>query len=101
MDGNWAKNNRKTLSGPRLWANTKTAKPLEDIRQIIENADEPIKYLVMSQAELNLFMACDSVKEALLAQNTTAHVMMTATVAKQLHFKYLPGRGGFGLQEEI
>ncbi len=83
-DGKWAANNRKTLSGPKLWANTKTAQPLEDIRQIIENADEPIKYLVMSQAELNLFMACDSVKEALLAQNTTAHVMMTADVAKKL-----------------
>ena len=45
----------------------------------------------MSQAELNLFMACDSVKEALLAQNTTAHVMMTATVAKQLISNTFPG----------
>lgn len=91
VDGNWAKNNRKTLTGPKLWANRKTAQPLEDIRQIVENAEEPIKYLVMSQAELNLFMACDSVKEALLAQNTTAHVMMTATVAKQLISNTFPG----------
>lgn len=90
-DGKWAANNRKTLSGPKLWANTKTAQPLEDIRQIIENADEPIKYLVMSQAELNLFMACDSVKEALLAQNTTAHVMMTADVAKKIISNTFPG----------
>lgn len=91
VDGNWAKNNRKVLSGTRLWANTHTAKPLEDLRLIIENADEPIKYLVMSQAELNLFMACDSVKEALLAQNTTAHVMMTADVAKKLISNTFPG----------
>lgn len=91
VDGSWEKNNRKTLSGPRLWANRKTAQPLEDIRQIIENSDEPIKYLVMSQAELNLFMECDSVKEALLAQNTTAHVMMTASVAKQLISNTFPG----------
>lgn len=91
VDGSWAKNNRKTLSGSRLWANTKTAQPLEDIRQIIENADEPIKYLVMSQAELSLFMACDTVQEALLAQNTTAHVMMTASVAKQLISNTFPG----------
>lgn len=91
VDGKWAENNRKTLTGPKLWANTKTAQPLEDIRQIIENADEPIKYLVMSQAELNLFMACDSVKEALLAQNITAHVMMTADVAKKLIANTFPG----------
>lgn len=91
IDGKWAANNRKTLSGPKLWANTATAQPLEDIRQIIENADEPIKYLVMSQAELNLFMACDSVKNALLAQNPTAHVMMTAAVAKQLIENTFPG----------
>lgn len=90
-DGSWAQNNRKALSGTRLWANTKTAQPLEDIRQIIDNADEPIKYLVMSQAELNLFMACDSVKEALLAQNITAHVMMTADVAKKLISNTFPG----------
>lgn len=91
VDGNWAKNNRKVLSGTRLWANTHTAQPLEDLRMIIENADEPIKYLIMSQAELNLFMACDSVKEALLAQNTTAHVMMTADVAKKLISNTFPG----------
>lgn len=91
IDGKWAQNNRKSLSGPRLWANTKTAQPLEDIRQIVENADEPIKYLVMSQAELNLFMNCDSVKEALLAQNTNAHVMMTADVAKKLIANTFPG----------
>lgn len=90
VDGKWAANNRKTLSGPRLWANTKTAQPLEDIRQIVENADEPIKYLVMSQAELNLFMACDSVKEALLAQNINAHVMMTSDVAKKLIANIFP-----------
>lgn len=91
IDGKWAQNNRKSLSGPRLWANTKTAQPLEDIRQIVDNADEPIKYLVMSQAELNLFMNCDSVKEALLAQNTNAHVMMTADVAKKLIANTFPG----------
>lgn len=91
VDGKWAENNRKSLSGPKLWANTRTAQPLEDIRQIIENADEPIKYLVMSQAELNLFMACESVKEALLAQNTTAHVMMTADVAKKIISNTFPG----------
>jgi hypothetical protein len=91
VNGEWAAKNRKNLSGPKLWANTKTAKPLEDIRQIIEDADEPIKYLVMSQAELNLFMACDSVKEALLAQNTNAHVMMTADVAKTLISNIFPG----------
>lgn len=91
VDGKWAANNRKTLSGLKLWANTKTAQPLEDIRQIIENADEPIRYLIMSQAELNLFMACDSVKEALLAQNTTAHVMMTADVAKKIISNTFPG----------
>lgn len=91
IDGRWAANNRKVLSGSKLWANTATAQPLEDIRQIIENADEPIKYLVMSQAELNLFMACDSVKDALLAQNPTAHVMMTAAVAKQLITNTFPG----------
>lgn len=91
VDGNWAKNNRKVLSGTRLWVNTHTAQPLEDLRMIIENADEPIKYLVMSQAELNLFMACDSVKEALLAQNITAHVMMTADVAKKLISNTFPG----------
>ena len=27
-DGQWAQNNRKTLSGTRLWANTETAKPI-------------------------------------------------------------------------
>jgi len=90
-DGSWNTNNRTDLSGVYQWANTTTAKPLTDIQKIIENAVESIKYLVMSQAELNLFMACEQVKQAVLAQNLTANVFMTATVAKQLVATMFPG----------
>ena len=91
VDGKWAKNNRKTLSGTRLWANTETAKPLDDIANIIENANEPIKYLVMSQAEINLLMNCKQVQQAILAQNPTANVYMTNQLVKNLISNLHPG----------
>jgi hypothetical protein len=46
---------------------------------------------IRSNGEYQEFMACDSVKEALLAQNTNAHVMMTADVAKTLISNIFPG----------
>ena len=91
VDGKWARNNRKTLSGTRLWANTETAKPLDDIANIIENANEPIKYLVMSQAEINLLMNCKQVQQAILAQNPTANVYMTNQLVKNLISNLHPG----------
>ena len=90
-DGQWAKNNRKVLSGTRLWANPETAKPLDDIAKIIEDANEPIKYLVMSQAELTLLKNCKQVQQAILAQNQTANVYMTSQLVKNLISDLHPG----------
>ena len=90
-DGQWAKNNRKVLSGTRLWANPETAKPLDDIAKIIEDANEPIKYLVMSQAELTLLKNCKQVQQAILAQNPTANVYMTSQLVKNLISDLHPG----------
>jgi len=90
-DGTWAAKNRTDLSGGAQWANTATAKPLTDIQNIVENANEPIRYLLMSQAELNLMMATDQVKNAVLAQNLTATVFMTSEIVKTLVSNLFPG----------
>lgn len=90
-DGNWAKNNRVKLPVTKLWANTKTAKPLDDISKIIENATEPIKYMVMSQAEITLLKNCEQVRQAALSQNPTANLFMTDEVVKKLISSLYPG----------
>ena len=85
-DGNgaWATNNRTDLDGTRQWANPSTAKPLDDIQTIVDNANEPIRYIAMSQATMNLFLACEQVKSAMLAQNLTANLFPTVDKAKEL-----------------
>lgn len=83
-DGSWATNNRTDLTGVAQWGNPTTAKPLDDVQKIVDDAVEPIKYLVMSQATMNLLKACDQVKSAVLAQNPTANIFMTDTVVKNL-----------------
>lgn len=82
QSGAWASTNRTDLTGVAQWGNPTTAKPLDDIQKIIDDAVEPIKYLVMSQATMNLLKACDQIKGAVLAQNLTANIFMTDAVVK-------------------
>lgn len=90
-DGSWATNNRKDLTGTAQWGNPTTAKPLDDIQKIVDDAVEPIQYMVMSQATLNLLKNCDQVKSAVLAQNPTANIFMTDAVVKNLISQLYPG----------
>lgn len=90
-DGNWAKNNRKKLTDTAMWGNAETATPLDDIAKIIEEATEPIKYLVMSQATMVLLRKNKQVQQAVLAQNPTANIYMTDVIVKNLISELHPG----------
>lgn len=82
QSGAWASSNRTDLTGVAQWGNPTTAKPLDDIQKIIDDAVEPIAYMIMSQATMNLLKACDQIKSAVLAQNLTANIFMTDAVVK-------------------
>ena len=83
-NGEWANNNRTDLSGNATWDNPTTATPLDDINEIVENANEPIAYIGMAQETMNKFIACEQVQKAILSSNPNGVPYVTVGLAKEL-----------------
>ena len=90
-DGSYATNNYEALAGNYRWntaAAASTADPIKDI----QDAQDDVEALtgtrptiaIMSRETFNYVKKCPSVQSYILAQNTTANVMITDAVVKNL-----------------
>ena len=90
-DGSYATNNYEALEGNYRWntaAVSSTADPIKDI----QDAQDDVEALtgtrptiaIMSRETFNYVKKCPSVQSYILAQNTTANVMITDAVVKEL-----------------
>lgn len=87
-DGTYASNNFTALTGTSAWNDTTNSDPLKDIedaQDAVEDATgvRPTR-LIMSKNVLNLLKQNTKIKNAILAQNTTANVMITDTRVKEI-----------------
>ena len=90
-DGSYATNNYEALAGNYRWntaSSSSTADPIKDI----QDAQDDVEALtgtrptiaIMSRETFNYVKKCPSVQSYILAQNTTANVMITDEVVKEL-----------------
>ena len=90
-DGSYATNNYEALEGNYRWntaAGASTADPIKDI----EEAQDAIEALtgtrptiaIMSRATFNYVKTCPKVQSYILAQNSTANIIVTDEVVKNL-----------------
>lgn len=74
-DGSWKQNNYFALTGPRLWSQSATADPFNDIETvqnaIRDNTGIELNTLVMNSTTFNLLSKMDAVKNRFLATNGT------------------------------
>lgn len=68
-DGTWKASNYEALSGTDTWDNASTAKPLNDVQEAVDVlADKgyQARYALMNSTTLNLLIAADQMKNALI-----------------------------------
>lgn len=90
-DGSYATNNYEALVGNYRW-NTAVASSTADPIKDIQDAQDDVEALtgtrptiaIMSRETFNYVKKCPSVQSYILAQNTTANVMITDAVVKNL-----------------
>lgn len=90
-DGSYATNNYEALAGNYKW-NTAVASSTADPIKDIQDAQDDVEALtgtrptiaIMSRETFNYVKKCPSVQSYILAQNTTANVMITDAVVKNL-----------------
>lgn len=90
-NGTYATNNYEALTGNYRW-NTSSASSTADPIKDIQDAQDDIEALtgtrpsiaIMSRETFNYVKKCPSVQSYILAQNTTANVMITDEVVKNL-----------------
>lgn len=92
-NGTFAANNFTKLLGTAMWSQTETADPIEDI----EDAQDAIEtatgtrpdILVMSKKTMGYLVKNTKIKSAILAQNLTATIRMSAERVKEYFLKEL------------
>ena len=88
-DGSYAANNYTELQGTAVWSDSVNADPLADISAAIDAVEELTgskpAYMVMSKKTAGYLRKNENIRSAILAQNTTANVLITdGTVAEIL-----------------
>ena len=88
IDGSYATNNYKAMSGTSMWTDATNADPLADletaINAAVENTGTRPVIALMNTATFNAMKKSEKVKSAVLAQNITANVYMNSTRVKEL-----------------
>jgi len=84
----YSDNNFAELSGESLWTATTTSDPLKDIADAQDAVEaltgERPSILLMSKATMNLLKQNTNIKNAILAQNVTANILMTDARVKEI-----------------
>ena len=87
-NGTYTANNFTALSGTSLWSDTTNSTPLNDIQDAQDAVEartgERPAYLLISKATMNLLKKNKSIKDAILAQNVTANILMTDARVKEI-----------------
>ena len=88
VGGDYATAHYEALTSTKKWDAPSTANPIGDL-QTAQDAVEEITgsrptRVIMSKATLGKMMACDSVKDAILAQNPTANIIMTPAIVNSV-----------------
>jgi len=68
-DGSWKAKNYESLSGNDTWDNASTAKPLNDVQDgidVLADKGYQARYALMNSTTLNLLIAADQMKNALI-----------------------------------
>lgn len=80
-DGSYAANNYTELQGTAAWSNADSSNPLEDISAAIDAVEELTgtkpAYILMNKKTAGYLRKNAKIREAILAQNTTANVLIT------------------------
>lgn len=86
VDGSYATNNYKALSGTSAWSDHTNSDPMADIEAAIDAVEAETgtrpSMAIMSRATFNHLKQNAKVKAAILAQNVTANVFMSDAVVK-------------------
>lgn len=88
LDNTYVANNFKALSGTSLWSDTANSDPMKNIEEAQEAVEAQTgskpSILIISKATMNLLKQNAKIKNYILAQNTTATVMVTDERVKQI-----------------
>ena len=87
-NSSYSSHNYVALSGDSLWTATSTSTPLKDVADAQDAVEaltgERPSILLMSRATLNLLKQNTSIKNAILAQNSTANIFMNDNRVKEV-----------------
>lgn len=77
--GEYAANHYVKMIGTAMWSDTANAKPLTDLikaRKSLEKLGKKPKYALMTSATFDYLLENEQVKQAILAQNQTANILL-------------------------
>lgn len=87
-NGTYASNNYVALSGTSMWSDTTNSDPMADVEAAQDAVEASTgsrpSILLMSKATMNLLKKNAKIKNYILAQNTTATVMVTDARVKEI-----------------
>ena len=87
-DGSYATNNFASLSGTSVWSDTTNSDPIADVQtgiQAIEDLTGSIPaYMIVSRLTMNYLLQNAKVRDYVLAQNSTANIVMTDEKVKEV-----------------
>lgn len=86
--GSYKTNNFEALEGNSKWTDTANSDPLTDVQEAIDaivsaTGSRPA-YMLVSPATMGYIKKSEAIKSAILANNTTAHVLVTDAKVKEL-----------------
>lgn len=81
-------NNFATLSGTSVWSDTTNSDPMDDVQTGIDKIEAKTgsrpSMMIVSRKTMNYLKQNAKIKSAILAQNTTANILMTDARVKEL-----------------
>jgi hypothetical protein len=87
-DKEYQKNNYIALSGTSLWTDTANAVPIKDLnaarKKVYKKTGTMPTIAIMSQTTFDYLLDCDSVRNAILAQNATANIIVDDDTVKAI-----------------
>lgn len=87
-NGTYAANNFTALTGTSAWTDTANSTPLDDIQDAQDAVEaktgERPSIMLISKNTMNLLKKNKSIKDAILAQNVTANLLMTDARVKEI-----------------
>lgn len=87
-DGSYATNNFASLSGTSVWSDTTNSDPIADVQTGIQAIEDLTgstpAYMIVSRLTMNYLLQNAKVRDYVLAQNSTANIVMTDEKVKEV-----------------